>query len=199
MIRSFKSKYRVRLLQHIISKVEGKNLTASNVEVDILMAMNWCKLAWESVSSQTIRNCFIKAFFKREPAKSRTVIELDEQSDDEIQEISQLLSKINDQDIEVDAENYVTADDKIITSDPDPNIVIVEDDVDIDDSKESEESGEESPTAKDAIAAMEILTRFFYANNFMSQTEFNTFETRFNTKVESMKKQTAITDFFSRK
>jgi hypothetical protein len=84
VIRSLKSKYIVTLLTHIIQEVEGKDRTASDVKIDLLMVMNWIKFAWDAVTETTIRKCFAKACFMRENKEQDVIIE---ENDEEVAEL----------------------------------------------------------------------------------------------------------------
>lgn len=39
---------------------------ADDIDINVLVAMNWCQYAWDSVPDTSIRYCFIPAHFKRE-------------------------------------------------------------------------------------------------------------------------------------
>jgi uncharacterized protein YeeX (DUF496 family) len=61
IIRSFKSKYRTRVLMQIISKIDFKE---SNDEINAYQAILYISMAWKQVSIETIKNCFALAGHK---------------------------------------------------------------------------------------------------------------------------------------
>ena len=67
VIRSLKAKYRRRAVQRMIDEIDKeKEIT----KISILDAMKYLAQSWESVSSQTIVNCFSKAGFTAENVDS---------------------------------------------------------------------------------------------------------------------------------
>ena len=61
IIRSFKSKYRTRVLMQIISKIDFKE---SSDEINVYQAILYISMAWKQVSQETIKNCFALAGHK---------------------------------------------------------------------------------------------------------------------------------------
>ncbi len=61
IIRSFKSKYRTRVLIQIISKIDFKE---SNDEINVYQAILYISMAWKQVSIETIKNCLALAGHK---------------------------------------------------------------------------------------------------------------------------------------
>ena len=67
VIRSLKAKCRRRAVQRMIDEIDKeKEIT----KISILNAMKYLVQSWESVSSQTIVNCFSKAGFTAENVDS---------------------------------------------------------------------------------------------------------------------------------
>jgi DDE superfamily endonuclease len=196
VIHSLKSKYRVKLLTHIIKEVEGKEKTASDVKIDVLMAMNWVKFAWDSVTKDTIANCFREALFVKDAADlgDVDVIQIEENI------LPDLLTALGET---VDADEYVSADDALNAVDPNPEEEEDDDETEIDEGVANEEGEEaegiQEPSMEEAAKAMDVLTRKFYHSNFVSQIQFDQFERSFlNMRISSMK-QTKMTDFFQKK
>ena len=65
----------------------------------------------------------------------------------------------------------------------------------------SEEEEEEAPviTVKQAKESMDVISQFFYANNFISHNSFQSFQRAFYDHCVSVSKQTKITDYFVQK
>ena len=61
IIQSFKSKYRKRLMRHVLARI-NEDLLASEIakEIDVLQAIEWVAKAWDDVTAKTIKNCFAK-------------------------------------------------------------------------------------------------------------------------------------------
>ena len=65
VIRSLKSKYRIRVIQKIITAIDqGKQVTQTS-QISILEAMKMLVLSWSEVTATTIANCFSKAGFSQ--------------------------------------------------------------------------------------------------------------------------------------
>jgi DDE superfamily endonuclease len=197
VIRSFKSKYRVKLLTHIIQEVEGKNKTASDIKVDMLMVMNWSAFAWGEVTRETINNCFVKAFFVKDTVgvmQDKEVVVVEEDR------LPALLVALGET---VDANDYVAADDSLIAFDhrrvnDDDDGEETEIDSDFADEGEDEE-GIPEPSWSEAATAMEVLTRKFYHHNFVGQKEFDNLQKSFLKAHHGCKKQAKMTDYFVKK
>ena len=61
IIKNFKRHYRVLIVKHVIAKIDGQSeATANDIakSINILMAIQWVKQAWEQVKETTIINCF---------------------------------------------------------------------------------------------------------------------------------------------
>ena len=61
IIKQWKVKTKRMLLRYVCSKVDGK-LTASEItkSVHVLMSIQWGKKAWDEISEETIKRCFVK-------------------------------------------------------------------------------------------------------------------------------------------
>lgn len=169
---------------------------ADDIDINVLMAMNWCKYAWDSVPDTSIRYCFIEAHFKREQQNS-TQIEVVLDINSELEIVSSLIDQIGG---DIDANEYVNIDDELITNDPDAEKESDDQAIDINISDEEDsDKMVDPPSAKEAIEAMEILSRFYYSENFMTQIEFDKVQTSFMSKIAQLKRQTLITDHFQKK
>ena len=61
IIKNFKCHYRALVVKHVIAKIDSQSeATASDIakSINILMAIQWVKQAWEQVKTTTIINCF---------------------------------------------------------------------------------------------------------------------------------------------
>ena len=61
IIKNFKCHYRAFVIKHVIAKIDSQSkATASDItkSINILMAIQWVKQAWEQVKETTIINCF---------------------------------------------------------------------------------------------------------------------------------------------
>ena len=59
IIASWKCSYKKRLLRHVCGKVDGSNSASDNVKsVDLLMSIEWGRLAQDDVSKEAIVKCF---------------------------------------------------------------------------------------------------------------------------------------------
>ena len=112
VIHSFKAHYRKNLIALMISKLEKGEDFLPN-DVNLLKAMEMIVSALDSVSAQTIRNCFIKAKFNIH--SSATEITFSEEPSDDWEEIwSQLKDKSS---VGFDTyQNYVLVDNNERTS-----------------------------------------------------------------------------------
>lgn len=193
------------MLEYIIQKVEGKGMRASDIVIDVLMAMNWSKYSWETVTEDTIKNCFRRAYFTKEDTSDEETVS-DEMFHDckDFREIDSLIADIGEN---VTAIDFISADDHVLATNPVGDEEDESDvEIDIDDDQGNEEAAEADdisgliepyPTPKEAIAAMDILTRFYYSDNFMSQVEFDRFDRALRAKIVASKRQSLITDHFS--
>ena len=60
IIRNFKCHYRQLLLNHVLSQIDGSDLSASEIvnSVNVLMAIRWVKEAWKKSEPETVCRCF---------------------------------------------------------------------------------------------------------------------------------------------
>ena len=61
---NLKAFYRKSVMAYVLDLLEDGNLTGEKMSkaIDIKQAILWIALAWKQVTSQTIINCFAKAF-----------------------------------------------------------------------------------------------------------------------------------------
>ena len=190
VIRSFKCKYRTKLLSHVISQVEGKDKTIEDVKVNLLMVMNWVKFAWESVTQETIKNCFKKSFFNQE-------IPVEEELTSS-QELSLLLTSL---DQNVTSNDFISFDDDLhatalVREGKSDNEDTENEDTDIESVEDESEVVVVKPSLMEAANAMDVLTRLHFYDNFVTQTEFHKFMSAFQAYQLQHKKQSTITEYF---
>lgn len=111
IIQSFKSKYRKRLMRHVIARIK-EDLLASEIakEIDVLQAIEWVVKAWEEVTDETIKNCFAKCGFTKE------ISEIEDDVVDE--EFNALFEELTDSNSGITAEEYIDFDIETSTSAP---------------------------------------------------------------------------------
>lgn len=67
VIRSFKAFYRRQIVQRIVQElVEENACSADDVKITLWQALKYMKIAWDTVTPTTIKNCFRKAGFNIE-------------------------------------------------------------------------------------------------------------------------------------
>ena len=109
IIANWKVKYKKRLLRYVCSKVDESNSASDIVKsINISMAMEWRRQAWDEVSPETDRKCFQKT--KLYPEE---VVEDDDpfEGEDEIDQLQELINKISS----CDAGTYISAEEQIET------------------------------------------------------------------------------------
>jgi len=85
IIRNFKLFYRQLVVTEIINRLDQKSqLTAGNVNLNILDAIHFVKKAWDRVKPETIKNCFNKAGFYLGTVSDQCFPELNVDGDDHI-------------------------------------------------------------------------------------------------------------------
>lgn len=195
VIRSFKSYYRRLLYKHIALERElnpAADVKVLEKTISILNAMIWTKSAWDSVTIQTIQNCFRKAGFK----KSET-IHVCPESDIELVEDDNYLKNL-----EVPFNEFVSFDDHLRTHDSptaDDNS-----DTEIDDNDDEIEDEEiedivKQPSFEETMNAVKILKRYSLFHEFpedfvkyLGSVDSIIFKNHLNCM-----KQTKITNFFN--
>ena len=102
IIRTFKCKYRKRLLECVVSRIdEDKNASEIIKDVTIAKAIHWLQVAWRDVSTETTINCFEKNGFGQESVNSIT-------NNNEIdEEFESLITQLREDD-EMTVEDFVT-------------------------------------------------------------------------------------------
>jgi len=114
IIKNFKVHYRKLLLRHVLSRMGDSSLSTSDLikSVDVLTAIRWTKLAWESVQSTTIANCF-------KHCKAVPDVSADEEDEDpfaalneDLSELSELVAQIQG---DISADQFISADNDLST------------------------------------------------------------------------------------
>ena len=203
VIHSFKAHYRKNLIALMISKLEKGEDFLPN-DVNLLKAMEMIVSALDSVSAQTIRNCFIKAKFNIH--SSATEITVSEEPSDDWEEIwSQLKDKSS---VGFDTyQNYVLVDNNESTEIgndlTDQQIIEEIQNKDVVHTIESDASDpEEIPNV--LVSSSEAFIYISGLHLFFAQNSINNFNDSLNnmrqeitkTTLKSLKQQ-KITDFFS--
>ena len=110
IIRNFRLKYRKKLLNFVISRIND-NVIATDIvqEVDVLKAIFWTKSVWGEVSEETIVNCFKTCGFR----KSQPYVQLTDFAEEE--EFESLVKELS---TDVSAAEYIDFDREVVTSQP---------------------------------------------------------------------------------
>ena len=120
IIANWKVKYKKRLLRYVCSKVSQGESTSEIVKsIDISMAIQWGRQAWDEVSPETIQRCFKKTRLYPEE-----LMEEDDpfEGEDELQQLQELINRISS----CDAGAFISAEDQLevclgIIESSDPN------------------------------------------------------------------------------
>ena len=192
IIRSFKCKYREHLYKHFINSTNGEGEDAT-AKVNVYDAICWIKISFSNVTSETIKNCFIKAGFGSEAPQG-----FDEETPEALTNIG------------VDSEEFITCDDHVATCE---NMVPTDEvsesesiDIDLSD-KEAGEEETEAPTmvafSTESIKSNEIpallkMIRLASVSGYLGDTisPLEKLEFRFDQFCANSRKQSQITDYF---
>ena len=205
VIRSMKAFYRKKLLYKMISAIDK----GQEFSVNLLDALHFIYSAWNAVTPETVRNCFRKCSFFRQPSDDDDgEIQVDHAAlDHEIAGQLQLLQQQGVQGLDdVTPESYITSDDAVETTEEltTENIVAqVQSQQDNEEPMEDEDDYiEELPdpvTLAEAECCVDKLRRFFQAKeathdfyDMLDQME------SFTSKLRVSYKQTVISDYFSK-
>ncbi|XP_042898966.1 tigger transposable element-derived protein 6-like [Parasteatoda tepidariorum] len=152
IIRSFKESYRKQLVRKSLMFLDsGDFQDASKAKINVLEALNLISSAWDSVDRKCIINGFNKAGFSISEEESAVVLEEEEGSVSEVEDLP-----------EVD-DAYIDCDTDIITSEI-PSISDLMPDSDDSADDDEDEITEDVPTADQAIQSIKTLKQFLLAN-----------------------------------
>ena len=120
IINNLKAHYRKLIAKHALSKIDGSTPTATQItkSIDILTAIRWVKQAWDAVSTDTIVNCCGVQPLTDEatdPFADLDEESEDEQEGDERSQNEELQELIQQFDPELNAHDYVNADEDLPT------------------------------------------------------------------------------------
>lgn len=151
------------------------------MKVDLLLAMNWMKEAWNGVTAETISNCFKKAGFRmEEDLLEETPLQEDE-------------SEMQDSEFM----DWVAADDCLRVHEDTPDA----DDADEETEEEDEDQAQEpeKPSFKDLCNATDVIRKYSMfvelipnAEKICSEIEKSAYDS-----FHQSLKQSKITDFFT--
>lgn len=108
IIKNWKVKYKKKLLRYVCSKVDGAKSASEIVKsVNVSMAIEWGKQAWNEVTPDTIVNCF-----KKTKLYPKEVEEEDDpfEGEDELPGLQELLDKVGSP---CDAEAFISSEDNL--------------------------------------------------------------------------------------
>ena len=119
IIKNFKVLYRKSLVKHTLAKINDSSVVvnASSIckSVDILLAIRWVKQAWESVTSETVKNCFRRCGISLD--RGATVENEDPFADldSETEDMSHLDELVQQLHCGVTADEYITVEEDLTT------------------------------------------------------------------------------------
>ena len=226
IIKNFKAHYRKLIVKHALSKIDGSTLTATQIakSIDILTAIQWVKQAWDAVSADTIVNWFKHCGVQPTTDEvTNPFADLDEEFEDEQagdggsqdEELQELVQQF---DPELNACDYINADEDLHTCDTYDNYenwrdelrnevlsnshakkqAISENDSEEEDESDSEESPSTVTTFRKAIDYGNNLLKFLTEKGEEQLSE-NIFKTVQQLQVSQLKnsKQMSIRAFTS--
>ena len=114
--------YRKCLVKHTLAKINDSSdvVNASTIckSVDILLAIRWIKQAWESVTSETVKNCFRRCGISPETGAGGATIQTEDpfaDLDTESQPMSELDELVQQMHCGVTADEYVAVEEDLTT------------------------------------------------------------------------------------
>lgn len=193
IIRCLKTRYRHRVIQHILFRLEHANSTEL-ASISLLEALHYVKLSWNHVDSNIISNCFRKAGVS---------LTLQENNDD----VSEPLSSDSSQcwdilskrfQVTCDFHEYVTADDDALTCDTLSDQQICNDIMQepLQDSEEDSDEEVPAPTHQEVLGALDVLKRAVCSAGCTEQHYVNLLELECHLTSCLAKKQASIKDYF---
>lgn len=107
IIANWKVQYRKRMLRYVCSKVDGvKNAGEIVKSINVLMAIEWGRQAWNEVASNTIKKCFQRTGLYPQDE----IIEDDPFEGEELLDLRALMNRIN---APCSAEDYIVSEDEV--------------------------------------------------------------------------------------
>lgn len=148
VIYTFKCHYRRSVLQSLIPKMALCS-TVHNLakEISVLDAVHWISAAVKQIQANTVIKCFEKAGFK-------TSSTLENSPDEASESLASIRSLFSENDILLDAEDYVRSDDIVVTErniDSACDLIPEEDDDDEGEAEKEEEEEHEATESEDRI------------------------------------------------
>ena len=203
IIRSFKHEYRKLLAQ--------KRLMAYDAQCDfkfnLLDALTLIKKAWNFVSQETIKNCYLKCGFKdQEVMEISELEELPDLVDGKMEVVWARLLECNLRESEFTFDDYIELDNQVITSATLDEFVvdnvsqIDESDSDMEAIEENSENINleiEKPTLKECLDALSILRRRSHFENDAFSTGVDSLENELAKTIEKSRMQTTIVSYFN--
>ena len=212
IIANWKVLYRKRMLRYVCSQVDGeKNASEIVKSINVLMAIEWGRQAWNDVRQSTITKCFQKTglYPRDEP------IEDDPFEGEELANLKTIMDRIH---AECSVEEYVSYDDDtaICTGlidpsnpnwrsevrnellDDDPDIQFVSEDTSIDDDFDKELEEPSIKSLAEALHPTDQLRHFAQFNGYQDLTLAvgKASDVISSLQLLAPKRQTALTDYF---
>ena len=212
IIANWKVLYRKRMLRYVCSQVDGeKNASEIVKSINVLMAIEWGRQAWNDVRQSTITKCFQETglYPRDEP------IEDDPFEGEELANLKTIMDRIH---AECSVEEYVSYDDDtaicaglIDPSNPnwrsevrnellddDPDVQFVSEDTSIDDDFDKEL---EEPSIKSLAEALHLTDQLRHFAQFNGYQDLALAVGKASYVISSLqllapKRQTALTDYF---
>lgn len=205
IIRNFKVLYRQLLLRHILSIMDQiKSNRELSKEIDMLEAIYFINNAWQKVSADTIKNCFLKAGFRKK-ANENGFQHFEAEDDLPLSVLAEMLKLIKTSNINVD--DFVAIDQHLPTEDEEMSIANITKEHDnliedvSDDDANNVEDDVNLGSFEEALIVTEKLKRFAkYHEDYKGFELAKHLETHFQKTFVNLKqanlRQTNLLDFF---
>ena len=182
IIRSFKAKYKKKFLEY----VEKWNMENNSLKLTIKDAIEICAAAWDSVTVETIKNCWLKVgilpnvfeMANEETDRKATIEALNIDDSTDCIKLSYLISRVQSE-RPMTTIDYITSDEFLenytITDEVIVNRIILESNLQEPNSNKSDESSSsiEEPLIDHGVGVSHLMKALVYTeqNNFASENE----------------------------
>ena len=184
IIRSFKCRYRRLLHEHVIRQLEcDPDMTRSQVKIDLLLAMNWIRTAWQGVTEATIRNCFSKAGILSE-GEQVTGTDTDRETEEDVGQ---------------EMEDWVTVDNNLRVHAEQQQQSHEDSETEAEDEEESDGEDLIKPSFVQVVEALNVIRRFDQFHEVHTNTSqlCDQLERQAFAADVAARKQSKVTDYFS--
>lgn len=186
IIKAFKCHYRKELARKAVEEIDDSSATTQSVS--LLDGIHYIKMSWDTVSVNTIKNCFLACGFKSEESQIEVTSDDEEEFDEDFLKYVEI-----DEDLQTSAE---LTDAEIVEQHSSSSQVLSESE-NRDEESDSDEEPDPPPTATDARKALHTLRRIL--ENRGGELEMYEQYYSFARNIERIiapSKQTTIDQFF---